>query len=1041
MRSSRDRFGWLRIPISCLLLFLLHFLALLKASYSQSCDSADMKALLSFSAGLYHGIRGWESNSSVDCCDWPGISCDAAIAGRRVSSLDLSGKDLRGPLNDSLADLDHLTELNLSFNSLQGSPPPKLFRLNRLLRLDLSVNQLSGSLPSELELPSIRFFNISNNLFNGSLPVLSRSANLQFFDVSNNSFSGEIPASICNSSAQIQSLRFSMNSLSGDFPVGLMNCHLLVHLSLNVNEISGVLPDDFFTLLTLKYVNLQQNKLSGPLSQSVGNLSSLVELDLSLNGFFGFIPDVFDGLPKLESFSAHSNRFDGSLPGSFANLRKVRVLNLRNNSLTGEVGLNFAMLPMLNSLDLGSNRFTGLIPQSLSQCSNLTFLNLAKNLLTGEIPSGFRNLDSLYYLSLSNNSLTNISSALQTLQHCTNLTVLVLTMNFYGGETMPVEGIYGFPKVEALVIANCGLLGSIPPWLAKITYLMILDISWNQLGGSIPAWLGNFDSLFYIDLSNNSLNGEIPSSFTRMKRLISVNESKQGPSMQNSPFFVKRNASAKPLQYNTIGSFPPSLILSNNKLVGPILPEFGKLKLLIVLDLHNNSLSGTIPAEFSGMVNLETLDLSYNTLTGNIPASLSTLNFLSKFDVAYNNLEGPIPSGGQFSTFSASDFLGNPGLCGFHSTPCQFNTTSHAVNSKKKSKAVIIGVAIGIGTGTTFLLMIIYLAASRIFSRRQAENAKVVAHTDDSLEAAACRLVLLFHNKDIKEISINDILKSTNNFDQSYIIGCGGFGLVYKATLEDGRKVAIKRLSGDFCQMEREFQAEVEALSWAQHENLVLLQGYCRVGTDRLLIYSYMENGSLDYWLHERTDGSSALSWPKRLKIAQGAARGLAYLHESCRPSILHRDIKSSNILLDEHFEAHLADFGLARLILPCDTHVSTDLVGTLGYIPPEYSQASVATFKGDVYSFGMVLLELLTGRRPVDICKPKGSRELVLWVHEMKKEKREVEVFDPHIYHKELEGQLLWVLEIASCCVIQNPKLRPSTQQLVSWLESIAAE
>ncbi|URE21853.1 Leucine rich repeat N-terminal domain, partial [Musa troglodytarum] len=301
-------------------------------------------------------------------------------------------------------------------------------------------------------------------------------------------------------------------------------------------------------------------------------------------------------------------------------------------------------------------------------------------------------------------------------------------------------------------------------------------------------------------------------------------------------------------------------------------------------------------------------------------------------------------------------------------------------------------------------------------SGKHENNAKAVTHADESSDAAGCTIVLLFH-KDNKELNIDDILKSTNNFDPAFIVGCGGYGLV-----------------------EREFQAEVETLSRAQHRNLVSLQGYCKFGNDRLLIYSYMENGSLDYWLHEKNEGSLMLDWGRRLQIALGAARGLAYLHESCEPHILHRDIKSSNILLDEEFEAHLADFGLARLISPSETHVTTDLVGTLGYIPPEYGQSPGATFKGDVYSFGVVLLELLTGRRPVDMCKPKGSRDVVSWVLQMKKERREAEVFDPCIYDKDDNSQILRMLELACLCVSESPKLRPSTNQLVSWLEEICS-
>jgi serine/threonine protein kinase len=227
----------------------------------------------------------------------------------------------------------------------------------------------------------------------------------------------------------------------------------------------------------------------------------------------------------------------------------------------------------------------------------------------------------------------------------------------------------------------------------------------------------------------------------------------------------------------------------------------------------------------------------------------------------------------------------------------------------------------------------------------------------------------------------------------------------------------------------------------AQHTNLVSLKWYCKYGSDRVLIYSYMENGSLDYWLHEKPDGGSHLKWPLRLKIAQGSARGLSYLHKSCDPNIVHRDVKSSNILLDEKFEAHLADFGLSRFMNPYATHVTTDLVGTLGYIPPEYSQALMATLKGDVFSFGVVLLELLTGRRPVDICRAKGSRDLVSWVCQMRKEKNEEVVFDSLIWGKLYEKELMYVLEIACRCINSDPRSRPGIEQVVTWLNAVGVD
>lgn len=281
-----------------------------------------------------------------------------------------------------------------------------------------------------------------------------------------------------------------------------------------------------------------------------------------------------------------------------------------------------------------------------------------------------------------------------------------------------------------------------------------------------------------------------------------------------------------------------------------------------------------------------------------------------------------------------------------------------------------------------------------------------------------------------------DIVKATNNFHQENIIGCGGYGLVYKADLPDGSKLAIKKLHDEMCLMDREFTAEVEALSMAQHDNLVPLWGYGIQGESRFLMYPYMENGSLDDWLHNRDDdGGSFLDWPTRLKIAQGASRGLSYIHDVCKPHIVHRDIKSSNILLDKEFKAYIADFGLSRLIFHNKTHVTTELVGTLGYIPPEYGQGWVATLRGDMYSFGVVLLELLTGRRPVQIC-PR-SKELVQWVQEMISKEKHIEVLDPTLQGAGHEEQMLKVLEVACRCVNRNPSLRPAIQEVVSALSS----
>uniref|UniRef100_A0A0E0E5P2 non-specific serine/threonine protein kinase n=1 Tax=Oryza meridionalis TaxID=40149 RepID=A0A0E0E5P2_9ORYZ len=1043
-----------------------------------ACAEAERTALLSFldeaSPPAGDGILA-DWRGSPDCCRWDGVGCGGAgNGGGAVTRLSLPGRGFNGTISPSISNLTALTHLNLSGNSLTGQFPEVLFSLPNVITVDVSYNCLSGELPTVATGAtargglSLEVLDVSSNLLAGQFPsaIWEHTPRLVSLNASNNSFHGSIP-SLCVSCPSLAVLDLSVNVLSGVISPGFGNCSQLRVFSAGRNNLTGELPDELFDVKPLQHLQLPSNQIEGRLDQeSLAKLTNLITLDLSYNLFAGELPESISQMPKLEELRLANNNLTGTLPSALSNWTSLRYIDLRSNSFVGDLtGVDLSGLSNLTVFDVASNNFTGTIPPSIYSCTAMKALRVGRNVMGGQVSPEIGNLKELELFSLTFNSFVNISGMFWNLKSCTSLTALLLSYNFYG-EPLPDAGWVGdhVRSVRVIVMQNCALTGSIPSWLSKLQDLNILNLSGNRLTGPIPSWLGAMPKLYYVDLSGNQLCGVIPPSLMEMRLLTSEQAMAEfNPGHLILMFSLNPDNGAANRQgrgYYQLSGVAATLNFGENGITGTISPEVGKLKTLQVFDVSYNNLSGGIPPELTSLDRLQVLDLRWNRLTGTIPSALNKLNFLAVFNVAHNDLEGPIPTGGQFDAFPPKNFMGNPKLCGRAiSVPCgnMISATRDDDPDKHVGKRVLIAIVLGVCIG--LVALVVFLGCVVITIRKVMSNGAVrdggkgvevsLFDSMSELYGDCSKDTILFMSEaageTAKSLTFVEILKATNNFSQERIIGSGGYGLVFLAELEDGTRLAVKKLNGDMCLVEREFQAEVEALSATRHENLVPLLGFCIRGRLRLLLYPYMANGSLHDWLHERrADGAGEapqlLDWNARLNIARGASRGVLYIHEQCKPQIVHRDIKSSNILLDEAGEARVADFGLARLILPDRTHVTTELVGTPGYIPPEYGQAWVATRRGDVYSFGVVLLELLTGRRPVEaVSPPHGQqRELVRWVLQMRLQGRQAEVLDTRLRSSGNEAQMLYVLDLACLCVDSTPFSRPAIQEVVSWLDNV---